>query len=117
MIMCVGETILLSGLGILALIMVLIMLYMHIVWTNGFDSKKRVFCIKKYDEKFSTYPYKVYWRFTWLPFVHWHSYITDAYYMDTAEFDTMQKAHEFINHEYDYMFNRKEETIEEVPYV
>lgn len=115
--MCVGETILLVGFGILVLIMVLIMLYMHIVWTNGFDSKKRVFAIKHCDEKFSTYPYKVYWRFAWLPFVHWHSYITDAYYMDTAEFDTMQKAQKFINHQYDYMFNKKEDKIEEVPYV
>lgn len=111
--MCTGKIILL----VIVIALTLAWLYMTIVWTNGFGSKKRAFAIKHSDEKFSNYPYKVYWRFTWLPFVHWHSYITDAHYMYTAEFDTMQKAQEFINYQYDYMFNMKEDKIEEVPYV
>ena len=111
--MCTGEIVLL----VIVIALILKLLYMPIVWTNGFDSKKRVFCIKQSDEKCSTYPYTVYWRFTWLPFRRWHEYIIDAHYMFSAEFRTKEEAQEFINHQYDYMFNKREDKIEEVPYV
>lgn len=90
----VGKVIVIS----VCVLLILNLAYMFfVVWTNGCDSKHRVFCIQVRDPKVYYKPYLVQWRFLWFPFKVWHNYITDAHYMYHAEFATEKEARDYID--------------------
>lgn len=83
---------------VVCVLMTLKLVYLFlVVWSNGCESKHRVFSILFRDTKVYRKPYLVQWRFLWFPFKVWHNYITDAHYMDYAEFATEKEARDYID--------------------
>ena len=92
--------------GVLVFLFILYLVYLFgVIYNNGFESKYRQFRVV------SLYGDKERHLVQWKLFFSWHTYITDSYYMDTAEFESKEEAFDFIRE-----LNKKENVEVKISY-